>query len=118
MTPEQVNQVFSMMNSNPDLYATLIAEDQREAIGLISLVFYKVWLHAGGTALINELIVDEAYRAKGIGKRLIDAAIEIAKARGMDEIEVGTERENQEAQRFYRRCGFDEEYALFGKIFE
>lgn len=49
---------------------------------------------------------------------MIDEAINVARVRGMDEIEVGTERENSGAQRFYRRCGFDEEFVLLSKEFE
>ncbi len=40
-----------------------------------------------------------------------------ARRRGMDEIEVGTEKTNLAAQRFYRRVGFDEEYVLLGEDF-
>jgi hypothetical protein len=39
---------------------------------------------------------------------------EEALARGMDEIEVSTERDNGLARQFYRRQGFDEEYVLLG----
>jgi ribosomal protein S18 acetylase RimI-like enzyme len=106
------------MAANPDFYFTLVAEQEGHVIGFISLLFYRVWFHPGGTALINELIVDDRYRNQGIGALLIDAAVKEAHSRGMDEIEVGTEQENLGAQRFYRRCGFNETYLLLGMEFE
>ena len=48
---------------------------------------------------------------------LIQKAVEIAKQKGMDELEVGTEKENKTAQSFYKKNGFDTEYVLFGNIF-
>lgn len=106
--PDQVEMIFERMTQHPDLYLNLVAEQAGDVVGLISVVCYQTWFHPGGTALINELIVDELARNQGIGKRLIDAAIELAQKRGMDEIEVGTEGDNLGAQRFYQRCGFDQ----------
>lgn len=115
---EQFTEVFTHMADRPEMYLNLIADHEGEVVGLISLLFYRVWFHPGGTALINELIVDQRYRNQGIGALLIDAAIKEARSRGMDEIEVGTEQENLGAQRFYRRCGFTETYLLLGMEFE
>ena len=72
-------------------------------------------LHPEGTALINELVTAEAHRGKGIGGALIDRAISLSRQRGMKDIEVGTEKENQGAQRLYRRHGFELDYLLLGK---
>ncbi len=118
MTPEQLEDGFTAMQKYPDLYTTLVAVQDGRVVGMISLLFYRVWLHPGGTALINELIVAQGYRGQGIGAQLIRAAIQAARARGLDEIEVGTERTNLGAQRFYKRCGFDQEYVLLGMEFE
>lgn len=115
---DQIEVIYKRMTQHPDLYLNLIAEQAGDVVGLISVVCYQTWFHPGGTALINELIVDELARNQGIGKRLIDAAIEEARKRGMDEIEVGTEGDNLGAQRFYQRCGFDQSYVLLGMEFE
>lgn len=114
----QMATVLANMDAHPEMYLTLVAEEDGIVLGMLALVFYRVWFHPGGTALITELVVDERQRGKGVGAKLIAAAVETARARGMDEIEVGTERRNQGAQRFYRRCGFDEEYVLLGMEFE
>lgn len=81
------------------------------------MVFYKTVFHRGGTALINELIVTRKHRGRGIGTKLVEAAVREAKARGMDEIEVGTEKGNGRAIGFYQANGFDEEYVLLGREF-
>ena len=118
-TPHTVEQdgvarVVEEMVGRPDIYRILIAEAGGEAAGLLSLVFYRTLFHNGGTALINELVVREDLRGKGVGRRLVYAAVEEARSTGMDELEVATERENAVAQEFYRRSGFTGEYVLFG----
>lgn len=118
ITQSQMEDVLEYIQERPEMYLTLVAEEEKQVVGLLSLVFYRVWFHPGGTALITELIVDQKYRGKGIGALLMNRAIKEAQGRGMDEIEVGTERENSGAQRFYRRCGFDEEFVLLSLEFE
>ena len=102
----------------PEIYSNYVATENDKIVGFLSIVFYKTFLHKGGTALINELVVAEAHRNKGIGRRLIQKAIQSAKSRGMDEIEVGTEISNTIAQNFYKKVGFNEEHVLLGREFE
>ena len=101
----------------PEVYRTYLAVEERRVVGLISMVLYKTLLHPGGTALINELVVADSARRRGIGRKLVEAGIAAARERGMDEIEVGTETDNRAARRFYRSVGFDAEYVLFGLEF-
>ena len=113
-----VQTIDADMARYPAIYLNLVGEEAGAVVGFLSLIFYKTFFHRGGTALINELVVDRAHRNVGIGSALIDAAVREARARGMDEIEVGTERENEGAQRFYHRHGLEEEYVLLGMEFD
>jgi GNAT superfamily N-acetyltransferase len=105
------------MEQYPEIYCNLIAEEDGDAVGFLSLIFYKTFFHRGGTALINELVISQPYRSKGVGTALMARAKEEALTRGMDELEVATGQENRRAQAFYRKCGFDGEYILFGMEF-
>ena len=114
----RLEDTYRAMAEAPDVYLNLIAVADGQVAGLISLVFYKTLFHAGGTALINELVVDLPWRGRGLGRALIERARAEAQHRGLDEIEVSTERDNQAARAFYHRCGFDEEYVLLGAEFD
>lgn len=109
--------MFEAMSSDKSTYLNLVAEIDGRVVAFESIVFYKTLFHRGGTALINELIIDQAYRGQGIGSALVSRAVEEAKGRGMDEIEVGTEISNHGAAAFYKSCGFDREYTLMGMEF-
>ncbi len=115
--PGNFKKIFTAMEKRPETYINLICVQNDQIAGFLSMVFYRSFLHKVGSALINELVVDEAGRGQGIGKRLVEAAIAEARKRGMDEIEVSTEVDNLAAREFYRRVGFDEEYVLLGKEF-
>jgi ribosomal protein S18 acetylase RimI-like enzyme len=113
----QLERVFAEMAAAPQFYLNVVAVERDNVVGLISVIFYRTPLHGGGTALINELVVDKATRGAGIGRRLVEHARAEAVARGMDELEVGTEQDNRAAQSFYARCGFDQQYVLLGMEF-
>lgn len=115
---ENVQTIFSDMEKLPEIYLNLVAEVSGKVVGFISMIFYKTIFHKGGTALINELIITQSERGKGIGHSLVQRAKEEALARGLDELEVGTEKTNEAAQQFYRKCGFNQEYILIGMEFD
>jgi GNAT superfamily N-acetyltransferase len=71
--------------------------------------------HPAPSALIDEVVVDERMRGRGVGRKLIEAAVSEARRMGCCEIEVSTERSNGAARRFYAECGFDEESVLLEK---
>ncbi len=111
-------EIFMKMAEQPDFYASYVYESNGKITGFISVVFYRTFFHRVGTAQVNELVVDEHFRGQGIGQVLMQTVELEARKRKMDELEVGTEKENLSAQQFYRKYGFDEEYVLFGMDFE
>ncbi|WP_048203426.1 KEOPS complex subunit Pcc1 [Methanocaldococcus infernus] len=63
-------------------------------------------------AEIHEIFVDPDYRGRGFGKLLINKAIEYAKKRGRDFIELWVGVENKEGQKFYERLGFKKDVII------
>jgi N-acetylglutamate synthase-like GNAT family acetyltransferase len=79
---------------------------ERESVVRGYLLAYALpTLFANGSILeIVELVIDESSRGKGLGKRLVDVAIDRAWERGCTEVVVSTRR----AGAFYRGLGFAE----------
>lgn len=109
---DHLEDLFAHMERSPDVYLNIVATHGARVAGFLSLVFYRSLFHRGGSVLVSELIVDRSHRDRGLGRLFIERAREEALSRGMDELEVSTERQNVDAQAFYRRCGFDEEHIL------
>ena len=56
---------------------------------------------------IENVITDEEYRKKGIGKKLMEMAIEYAKANNCYKAVLLSSMKRKEAHSFYESCGFD-----------
>jgi len=112
-----IQRLYQSMIALPEVYHNAIFEDGGVIIGFVSVVFYQSIYHKVGTALINELVVSDSHRNQGIGKALLNYVIELAKAKGMDEIEIGVMKDNTKAISFYKACGIDKEYLLLGMEF-
>jgi ribosomal protein S18 acetylase RimI-like enzyme len=114
----QVRKLHAEMLNCPQHYKNVVACLDGKVVGFISVIQYLSFFHKGGTGLINELIVSVEHRNAGIGKALVQWAVSVCRNGGMDEIEVGTERDNKRAIDFYKKAGFDEEYVLLGLEFK
>ena len=112
---ESINVHFKTMEELNDVYENYVLEKDNKVIGYMSLLFYRSLFHKVGTAQINELIIDKEYRNKSYGKELLEYGVKRAVESGMDEIEIGVEKENKKAIEFYKKNGIKEEYLLLGK---
>jgi ribosomal protein S18 acetylase RimI-like enzyme len=61
---------------------------------------------SGEFALITDLVVREAFRRRGLGAALLQAAEAHARAAGAPEVRVGVLSANVTARRLYSRAGF------------
>jgi ribosomal protein S18 acetylase RimI-like enzyme len=91
----------------------LVANMNRNPVGLINFTIRQTVLHRSPSALIDEIVVAKDYQRKGVGRQLVLAAIAKCKALDCCEVEVSTEKTNAEAREFYRECGFKERGVLF-----
>ena len=60
----------------------------------------------GECGYIHDLLVTDSARGRGAGDRLLDAAIEWLRERGMPRVVLGTAAPNEVAQRLFERRGF------------
>jgi [ribosomal protein S18]-alanine N-acetyltransferase len=80
----------------------LVAEIEGEVVG------YSVCWIAGDQAELGNLAVAEAARGRGLGRRLLEAAVDGMRERGAAEIFLEVRASNLGAQRMYRAHGFEE----------
>jgi ribosomal protein S18 acetylase RimI-like enzyme len=57
-------------------------------------------------AVVEDMIVDNAYRGKGYGKKMLLELINFAKKEGMDMIELTSHPSRIAANELYKKCGF------------
>jgi GNAT superfamily N-acetyltransferase len=76
-----------------------------ELVGHACLYWTFSSVSAVEAVLMNDLYVSETARGGGVGKALIDAAVEVARERGADHVSWETALDNSRAQRLYERMG-------------
>ena len=74
-------------------------------VGFACLYWTFSSVSAADIALMNDLFVASEARGKGVGRALIDAAVEAARDRGCHHLEWYTAPDNATAQRLYDATG-------------
>ena len=106
-TDEEMATGVARLLDDPDTEFLLAApEDGAPPAGVAQLRFrYGVW-RAGGDCLLEDLFVDPGARGAGLGRALIDATLDRARARGCRRVELDVNEANDTAIRLYESAGF------------
>jgi GNAT superfamily N-acetyltransferase len=85
----------------------LIARDEGGVIvGTLTLVLFRA--PSGARGWIEDVIVDEGARGKGIGEALVESAIERARRANARTLDLTSNPSREAANRLYVRCGFEQ----------
>tara|TARA_Y100000815_G_C12976763_1_gene362563 strand:- start:6 stop:461 length:456 start_codon:yes stop_codon:yes gene_type:complete len=85
----------------------LLALDEEGAVvGSLTLALFRI--PTGLRAWIEDVVVDEAARGRGIGEALNREAIGRARAEGATTVDLTSRPSREAANRLYRRLGFEE----------
>lgn len=104
------DQVFDELLAHPEAYLA-VAEAEEELTGYL-LGFVHLTFFAGGrVAWVEEIMVSEAFRRRGTGRKLMEAFERWAKEREAKLIALATRR----ASNFYEALGCEESATYFRK---
>ena len=87
-------------------YAAWIAEIDDQAAGFIDLYLFPDVSHSRTIGLVNNLFVDERYRRRGLGDRLLKETIAHCRRHDTVELHVWTDADNAAALGLYEGAGF------------
>lgn len=82
-----------------------VAEQEGVIIGMMTIVMYYV--PSATRFWIEDVIVDESQRGKGLGKEFISFAIDYARFSGAKKIDLTSRPFRIAANQLYRKSGFD-----------
>jgi GNAT superfamily N-acetyltransferase len=104
-TPEQIRTRLRRL-ATTGVDRVLLAEAEGRVVGVAGVTY--AWLfHADRpTARLMSIVVDESWRGKGVGRRLVEASIEQARAWSCDRLELTSRLERAGAHSFYESVGF------------
>ncbi len=82
-----------------------VARDDGRIVGSLTLAFYRI--PTGLKAWIEDVVVDDSARGKGVGEALNRAAIAEVAHRGAKNVSLTSRSSREAANRLYQRIGFD-----------
>jgi ribosomal protein S18 acetylase RimI-like enzyme len=73
--------------------------------GILCLTIYRV--PTGLRSIIEDVVVDETMRRRGVGESLVRAAIELARAAGAEGVSLTSNPTREAANQLYQSMGFE-----------
>jgi ribosomal protein S18 acetylase RimI-like enzyme len=95
----------------------VVAEEQGKILGLLNYFIRFSLSHAAEACFIEDLVVDERVRDKGIGSALMTELFDRLKSLNCAEVTLTVVPENTRAIQFYRNCGLTEQIVCLEKHF-
>ncbi|OAM51592.1 GCN5 family acetyltransferase [Methylovorus sp. MM2] len=101
----QARGLFQIMEGE-EVGDILVIKDQDVILGMVNLLYIVSTALGEKVAMMEDMVILPDARGAGLGSRLLEGAIEHARAKGCKRITLLTDRINESAQRFYERHGF------------
>lgn len=91
---------------NSDATQIFIAEENDEILGTLTLVFNNI--PTGPKIWIEDVVVDDAARGKGVGEQLMEFSIDYVKNQHLKSINLTSSPDRVAANALYRKLGFQQ----------
>ncbi|OPY76992.1 MAG: Aminoglycoside N(6')-acetyltransferase type 1 [Syntrophorhabdus sp. PtaU1.Bin058] len=113
INPVTLKEVFGKVVASEHHTCFVAESDGGLLVGFVSLSIKDSLWQEGLVAHIEELVVDQKARGKGVGTALVGHTIAMARDRGCRRVELDSAHHREAAHRFYERLGFENRAVLF-----
>jgi ribosomal protein S18 acetylase RimI-like enzyme len=105
--PPSYFQAFEKLEHEPHIRLVFAEDGKGTVVGCLQLCILPGLNSQGASrGLIEDVRVAMPYRSRGIGEQMVQWAVTEARAKGCKLAELFTHNTRVDAQRFYRRLGF------------
>jgi GNAT superfamily N-acetyltransferase len=106
---EGVIKAFTALLSDEQIGMIWLICDRDRPIGYVALTFFFSMEYHGRCGLVDELYIREAYRGKGIGKKVFALIEEYLQSQKMRSLSLVVDFWNDRAESLYVKLGFRRE---------
>lgn len=101
LTKKNVEDMIESVSNR--LFVARLMEDKK-IIGMLTMIIFRIPFAKKG--LLEDIVVDKAYRGKGIGTKLITTAINQARKEQVSYLDFTSRPTRTEANSLYKNLGF------------
>ena len=98
------DDVAALVSSDSVTLLTARADASARIVGMLTLIVYRV--PTGVRARIEDVVVDESARGRGVAVELVRRALEIAREKGADGVALTSNPRRETANKLYQKVGF------------
>ncbi len=105
-TPMKIEELEAMLNQD-SIFLFIYRDDENDGkiMGMLTLVMFQI--PTGWRSWIEDVVVADSMRGRGVGGQLVEAAVDFANSKGTKSIDLTSRPSREAANRLYRRCGFN-----------
>lgn len=103
--PPDADELAEIVASPATVLLVATDDDSTEALGSLTLVLFRI--PTGMRAWIEDVVVDESARRRGVAEALNRRALALAAERGARTVDLTSRPSREAANRLYRRLGFE-----------
>jgi GNAT superfamily N-acetyltransferase len=108
--PESYIRAFREIDTDPS-NELIVAELDGELVGTMQLTFTpSISFQGGKRCTVESVRVDGTFRGQGIGRAMMQWAIERAREKGCILMQLTTHKDRVDAHRFYESLGFSKSH--------
>lgn len=106
ITLQRADSLFSRLREYPD-YRVYVAEEAGQLVGTFLLLIYDaLGYRARPAGLVEDVVVDQRFRGRGIGGDMMRFAMERCRQAGCYKLVLSSNLNREDAHRFYESLGF------------
>jgi ribosomal protein S18 acetylase RimI-like enzyme len=114
----EVNEVkqrqgLKMLLENTENNILLVAENDNEIIGFVSVQVIISTAEGGKVGLLEDMIIKSKYRSMKIGTKLINKMMKISKEKGLLRLQLFADKNNKKALDFYKKTGWTQTQLIY-----
>ncbi len=104
---EQAEKLFLRIGNYPDYRIYLAERETGQVVGTFALLVMDSLGHMGTpAAILEDVVVSEAYRGSGIGQQMMAFATKTAREKGCNKFFFSSGIHRSDAHQFYENLGF------------
>jgi len=85
----------------------IVVQYEQQIVGMLQLTYIPYLTHKGSwRCLIEGVRIHEDSRGKGLGEKMFEHAIDLAKQKGCHIVQLTSDKSRPDAIRFYEKLGF------------